>query len=628
MLSEKADKIAKLKYYTDNNERWERLCWRVANHIAKDDKQSTEFFQLIYNKIFIPGGRILANAGTKITNLLNCFVLGIEDSRVSIYQTLKDVAEVFAHGGGCGYNFSNIREEGAKIRTTGGYASGPLSFLTLFDQTGEVIQQASRRGAQIALLDIDHPDIEKYINFKSIPNSRNSRLMEEYQRNLELSKLDRNGKKYFKILEKTLQDDQLTHFNISVLITDEFMKAVEKNFSWGLVSRETGKIVKTVDARKLLRLISEHAWESGDPGLMMYDRVNEDNLVPYLGELKATNPCGEIPLLDGEPCCLGSLNLHSFYDENTNSINLEFLEFAVRKSVRFLDGVVTKTSLPVEKINNMTKGLRRLGLGVFGWADLLAELEIPYDSQDAKDLGEYLSWFISFFAWLESIELAKEFGPFPLYDKDKVNLHVIEKVLNSRFNPHKFNMEQVKEIGVRNVSVTTIPPTGTIAILADMNSGIEPYFALAYKRNITEGVGNTAKDYIIEVNPILFKKLEKYGVENLEEVKDHILEYGTLENCEKIPEKLKRVFKTAMEISPVDHVDNQVSWQKYITNAISKTINLPESATVEDIENILIYGWNQGTKGLTVYRNRSKLFQVLEVGVNNKDKKNESSSNK
>jgi len=824
MLSDKAQKIFNMKYTAFPGETWEQACWRVASYIASaeeteenKEKYTKQFFELIYNLVFIPGGRILANAGTNIKNLNNCFVLPIEDSRQSIYQTLKDASEIFAWGGGIGYNFSKLRPEGAEVKTTGGKASGPLSFMSLFDQTGEVISQASRRGAQMGMLSINHKDIEKFINYKSTPNSRNKRLLEEYKRNLELNGLDKKGTKYFHVLEKTLQDDQLSHFNISVVIDDEYMKGEDKN---------------------LLKQIADMAWTSGDPGVFFYDRANEDNLVPYLGNLETTNPCitgdtkiltvydgprtikeladedydvlvytwnpetklpgvsvmerprltrtnvnvlevefdsglkvkctpdhnfysfrgykikakdlkvgqsirafsggvhvdkhirahgwvngkakhqytarmvwehfnekiegglilhhkdlnpvnnrlenlelvtieehnqihgrnrirnhkvvsireleekydvyngtvlgthtyiiaddkpvagdfsgivsancGEVPLLPYEPCCLGSLNLYSFVKDE--KIDFEFLEYAVRTAIRFLDNVQTLSYTPVEKINEWSSGLRRLGLGVMGLADLLAELEVPYNSDDSKGLSNYLSWFITFFSWLESINLGIERGAFPMYDPEKVNLSHIERVLHSRYNKSgRFNFEEIKNAGLRNVSVTSIAPTGTIALLAGVNSGIEPFFALSYRRNITEGIGNTAKDYITELNPILFRKLEKYGFSEseIDEIKSHVEKFGSLNGLEKIPEKLKRIFSISHEISPYDHVDMQSSWQEFISNAVSKTINCPQDTTPEEIFRIFNYMWQSGLKGGTIYRDKSKTFQILNLPNSN-----------
>ena len=617
-LTDIGNKIHKLKY-AKNGEEWLQTCFRVANYVAQGDEQLTKTFtEMLYNKVFIPGGRVLANAGTGIKNLNNCFVLPIEDSRESIYNALKNAAELFAHGGGVGYNFSHIREEGAPIKTTEGQASGPLSFMSLFDQTGEVIQQASRRGAQMGILNDSHPDIEKFIQFKNILDHKNSRLLSEYQRNLVEAGLDKKGTKYFDILEKTLTDDQLTHFNISISLTDAFMEAVILKENWELKSIVTGEVVKTLPAVDLLRMIAEQSWKSGDPGVFFFDRTNEDNMTPYLGKLETTNPCGEVPLLSNEACCLGSINLHEFYDEENNTINWEFLEFIVRNAVIFLDNVQTLSETPIPEVNYWCKGLRRLGLGVMGWADLLAELEIPYNSMEAIELARKISWFISYFGHLQSMALAIDKGTFELYDKDNVNLKYIIRLFNNKtFSPRIFSEEEIRNIGFRNVAVTSIAPTGTIALLAGVNSSIEPFFALAYKRNITEGVGNTAKDTVIEINPILFRKLEKYGYTQgqIEFVRKHIEKYGSIKDLPKIFEKVKLPFTIASEIEPIWHIRMQAAWQEFIDNSISKTINLQNEATVEDIENTIIQMWNHDLKGGTIYRNGSKLFQILKQGV-------------
>lgn len=580
------------------------------NRIYKLEENYVEVFDMNVeeNNSFVAGDTICHN----------CFVLPLEDSRQSIYNTLRDAAEIFAWGGGVGYNFSHVRETGAPINTTGGKASGPLSFMSLFDQTGEVIQQASRRGAQMGMLSCNHPDIGRFINFKAEPNSRNTRLLEEYDRNL---KTYANGKlkntKYYDVLAKTLLDDQLTHFNISVVADDLFMTSAENDDEYTLIGlgRNNGKT--PVSAKELLKKIAHQAWASGDPGMFFLDRTNEDNMVPYLGKLECTNPCGEVPLLPYEACCLGSINLHSFVDQGGKAINLEALEQIVRLAVRFLDNVQEVSYTPLEYVNKQCKSLRRLGLGVMGWADMLAELEIPYDSEDAFKLAEYMSWCISFFAWLESIELAKERGPFKYYDKDQVNLKVVERVLNeSSLNPYKFDMNEIREAGLRNVSVTSIAPTGTIAIVSNVNSAIEPFFALAYRRHITEGVGNIAKSTITEINPVLFRKLTKYGFneEDLEEIKEHILKYGTISGLEKIPAKLRAAFKTSHDLDWRAHLKMQAAWQKYISNAVSKTINMPNSATEEEVFNCYLEAWKSGVKGITIYRDNSRSFQILNIG--------------
>ena len=605
MLSDVANKIFKSKYASNSNETWEEACWRVSSYIASIDDDSLEsakeYFQLIYNKMFLPGGRILSNSGTDIKNLMNCFALPIGDSRNSIYETLQNAAEIFACGGGVGYNFSDIRERGALIVGTGGEASGPLSFMSLFDQTGEVMQQASRRGAQIAILNVDHPDIEEFIDFKSTLNKRNRRIVDNVGQMAVSSKAK---------LEKALKDDQLTHFNISVGITDKFMNAVIADEPWELKSVVTGDVVKIVYARDILNKLALRAWESGDPGVLFLDRINEDNMVPYYSKIEKVNPCGEVPLLDGESCCLGSLNLMSFYDLENKTINFELMEHAVRTAVRFLDNVQSLSETPVPKVNEISQELRRLGLGIMGWADLLAELEVPYGGQVSLNLAEYISWFVSFFAWLESIELAEKRGEFPLFDPDRVDRVVLERIFTSKFVEHKFDFENMK---VRNVSVTSIAPTGTIAIIAGVNSSIEPFYALSYKRYVTDGIGNNIKDTITELNPILFRKLKEldFSDGDIKIVKKYIKDNGTLVGCPKISERLMLAFNTAHDIPWQSHIDMQSAFQKYVTNGVSKTINCPNGITVEEIAKIFIEMWRKNIKGGTVYRDGSRTFQIL-----------------
>lgn len=624
-LNEKAQKVFALKYSTRKTKTWKETCRKIADFIAEGERPynkseeeikeiADKYFEYLYELRFIPGGRILANAGTGITNLANCFVLPVEDSRQSIYQALKDAAEVFAMGGGVGYSFGKVREEGAHIVTTGGKASGPLSFMSLFDQTGEVIQQASRRGAQIGLLPVSHPDIEKFIDFKSTLNSRNKRLMSEYDRNLKLVNGGLNGTKYEKILEKTLLDDQLTHFNISVLLTDKFMEAVEDDKDWDLISPSTNTVVKTVKARDLLMLMAKRAWESGDPGEQFYDRINEDNLVPYISDITATNPCGEVPLLPYESCILSSINLHKMYSKKYNQIDWNLLRDTVRLVTRFLEDVTEITTAPIDKINEMTKGLRRLGLGVLGFADLLVELNIPYESNDAVVLSHYLSWFISYYSWETSFNLAKERGVFKFYDKDKVNLDIVSKTLYGGYDISDISFTELKEVGVRNVATVSLAPTGSISIIGGVNSGIEPFFALVYKRNITEGIGNIATDSIYEINPALENKLKDsgYDEETIKKIMDYAYQNGTLTGCEFVSEELQSLFRTANEIDWQQHISIQAAWQDWVSNSISKTINLPESATVEDIYNVYLEMWRNGLKGGTIYRNNSKSFQILE----------------
>jgi ribonucleoside-diphosphate reductase alpha chain len=615
VLSENAEKIWKLKYARTKEdgtkETWEEGCWRVAYYVASAEKEygatdeevlelAKDFYRMMVNLLFIPGGRVLANAGTNIKNMFNCFVVPVEDSRVGIYKALGTSAEIFAHGGGVGYNFSKLRERGASISSTGGKASGPLSFMLLFDETGEVIQQASRRGAQMGILNIDHPDIESFINYKSIPNDKNRRLIKEIRDNLDRKITSIPGNYSIEaeqVARHILTDNQLTHFNISVGITDDFMKAVDEDAEWNLTSRVDGSVTKTLKARDLMYRIAESAWRSGDPGVLFLDRMESGNMVPYLGKLDATNPCAEVTLLPNEPCCLGSINLSAMIEDGV--VSEKKLSWVTTMAVRFLDNVHTINQTPIEEVNEAAKNTRRLGLGVMGWADLLVKLGIPYDSQEAISLAEEVMKSISTVGWGTSQYLAEERNPFKAYDK--------ERVIN--IAPHILSDGDA----VRNVAITSIAPTGTIAILAGVNGGIEPFFALTYTRYITEGVGNVIKDKITEVNPYLVgyfaRKWDTYTTEQHEEILEAIKQTG------KIPEWVsqddKEVFKVAGNINWKSHIDMQAAFQKYVDNSISKTINMPNETTVYDIMDAYMYAWRAGLKSIALYRDNSKAFQIL-----------------
>jgi len=341
--------------------------------------------------------------------------------------------------------------------------------------------------------------------------------------------------------------------------------------------------------------------------------VNKDNMVPYVSNRLGPNPCSEIFLIDGESCVLGSLNLHKFYDETNDSINYELLKYAVQVGVRFLDNIHDISETKVEKINITSMNLRRIGLGVMGWADLLAELEIPYDSKEAMDLGNYISWFINITAWSESIKLGEDKGNFEYFEADEVNRNVFDKVFNSKHTKEKFN---TKEFRPRNVSVTALAPTGSISLISDVNSSIEPFFALAYKRNLTEGESNLAKEILTITNPILYKKLKQYEYteEQIEEITEHIINKGTLQGCDIVDDKLKRVFVTSHDIPPKKHIEMQANWQEFISNAISKTINVPHNFSKKRIYLTIIDLWESKVKSSTIYRDGSRFFQILNLG--------------
>ena len=619
-LSEKAQRIFENKYAQTKSdgtkETWEEACWRVSYYVATAEKEygatdqevlewARVYFQLIANKLFIPGGRILANAGTSIKNMFNCFVIPVEDSRESIYSALGKSAEIFAHGGGVGYNFSHIRERGADVKSTGGKASGPLSFMGLFDHTGEVISQASRRGAQMGILNIDHPDIEEFIDFKSTPNAQNERYIKEIFGAI-ANVIPQHESLHTFIegkIKGVLTDNQLTHFNISVGISDAFMEAVIGDKDWHLRSVVPSKkgedwswrsTVKTVKARDLMRKIAESAWRSGDPGVIFLDRMEAGNMTPYLGKLEATNPCSEVTLLPNEPCCLGSINLSEMVEDG--QLSEKKLAYVTTMATRFLDDVHTLNSTPIDEINEAAQRTRRLGLGVMGWADALVKTGLSYDSEEALVMAEEVMKSISVTAWGTSEYLAEERGTFPAFDSEKMT------------NTIPYAYETLPPL--RNVAVTSIAPTGTIALICDVNSGIEPFFALSYKRYITEGVGNEAKDTLVEFNPYLKSYLEK-TFKKYPYMVDEALEAVAHDGVINERVDNDRIFKTSSEIHWKDHINMQAAFQKYVDNSISKTINMPEDATVEDVMEAYIYAWQKGLKSIALYRDNSKGFQIL-----------------
>lgn len=622
--SKLAESVYENKYSLEGKEDWKQTCWRIASNVAQVEERygaseeevlekATKFMEAILNRALLPGGRIISNTGTGIENLYNCFFFRVEDSRESIYSVLQNAAEIFAWGGGVGIDISNLRERGAKINSTGGESSGAVSFLRLFDLTGDIIQQASRRAAIIATMDVSHPDILEFIHCKSQPNRVSRTVIEEFERNLKHNGFDKEV--VMDTLTRTLTDRQLLHFNISVILSDDFMTAVELDEDWNLISPSTKQVVDTVKARDLMKEIVEHVWINGDPGILFKDRIDMDNMVPYISKNLGVNPCGEINLLSGEPCNLASINLHSVVING--EINYSMLEYLIRLGVRFLDNVHDISYNRISEVNKMAESLRRIGLGVMGFADLLAELEIPYDSGEAVNLAKYLSWFITHFAWAESMVLAEERGAFPAYDKDKVDLSVIEKIFKSEYMPDDFQffefMENVRKVGVRNVSVTAIAPTGSISLLSEVNSSIEPFYSLVYERNITEGESNLAKKKFVVNNPIFKFKLLGRGIskEELEEIDKYVLENRTVQGCSLVPLDLQEVFKTAHDLSPEAHIDIQAGWQTYISNAISKTINLPNNYREEDLEKLLIDMWKKDIKSSTIYRDGSRFFQIL-----------------
>jgi len=492
------------------------------------------------------------NAGTDLGQLAACFVLPVGDSIEEIFDAVKHAALIHKSGGGTGFSFSRLRPADSRVGSTGGVASGPLSFLRIFNTATEQIKQGgTRRGANMGILRVDHPDILKFIKAK-----------------------EREG--------------ELNNFNLSVGLTEAFMRAVDKDEEYDLVAPNNGEARERLKAREVFSLLVQKAWESGDPGMVFLDRINRDNPTPLLGEVEATNPCGEQPLLPYEACNLGSINLALFYDQNVgDGIDWDGLRTVVHQSVRFLDNVIEASVYPLPQITEMVRTNRKIGLGIMGFADLLYQLEIPYNSAEGVMLAERVMSFIDEQSKIASKALAEERGPFPAYE-------------GSVF-------AQKKQGPYRNATTTTIAPTGTLSILAGCSSGVEPLFALSFVRNVMDG------DKLVEVNPYFeaaVKKAEAYSPKLMEEV----AKTGTVQSMDFLPAELRRVFVTAQDIEPIWHLKMQAAFQKYTDNAVSKTVNLPNSATQEDIWDIYWKAYEYGCKGVTVYRDGCKASQVLCTG--------------
>lgn len=535
---------------------------RIARNIAladsiydtKADIVSTEeqFYDLLSNLHFLPNSPVLMNAGRDLQQLFGCFVLPVEDSIENIFETVKQAAIIHKSGGGTGFSFSRIRPKNDCVSSSGGFASGPLSFLRVFNEATEAINQGGfRRGANMAVLRIDHPDILDFIHSKQF-------------------------------------EGVLTNFNISIGITGAFMQAFEKDQDFPLINPRTRAIVKTMHAKQLFDQIIHAAWENGEPGVLFLDTINAANPTPFLGEIEGTNPCGEQPLLPYEACVLGSVNLsqmvklkHDKYETDWNR-----LETVISVAVHFLDNVIDMNKYPLPQTEQLTKGNRKIGLGIMGLADLLIKLGIPYNSDEAVHFTEKLVSFFSQKANEASIKIAVKRGVFPNHRKS----------IYAQKNGH----------GYRNASRTTIAPTGTISIIADCSSGIEPLFAIAYKRNVLIEEG------LPEINPFFVETAKKRGFYS-ERLLETISKEGTIQNINEIPEDIKKVFVTARDVSPEQHVNIQATCQKYIDSGVSKTINFPKDASVDDVGKVFLLAYKSGCKGITVYRDKSRMSQALSL---------------
>ena len=530
---------------------------RVARAVALADKfygrdpalAEERFLSLMKNLEFLPNSPTLMNAGTPLGQLSACFVLPIEDSIESIFDALKAMAIVQKSGGGTGFSFSRLRPRGDIVRSTMGSASGPVSFMRIFDVATEVIKQGGkRRGANMGVLRVDHPDVVEFITAKAV-------------------------------------EGVLKNFNISVAVTDEFMEKARRGEEYELINPRTGEATRAVNAEDIFNMAATMAWRSGDPGFIFIDEVNRHNPTPEAGQIEATNPCGEQPLLPYESCNLGSINLAKML--KGNEVDWEKLGETVRVAVHFLDNVIDVNKFPLPEIERVTKSNRKIGLGVMGFAEMLLRMEIPYDSKDALSLAEKLMSFITGEARDASVELGRERGSFPNFEGS---------IWSGKYD------------ALRNATVTTIAPTGTISIIAGTSSGIEPLFAICFVRNVLEGAR------LLEVNPVFEEVARRRGFYSRDLMME-IAKVGSVQEISGVPEDVKRIFVTALDIDPEWHVRMQAAFQRHVDNAVSKTVNLRADATVSDVKRVFWLAYELKCKGITVYRYGSKPEQVLYIGA-------------
>ncbi|ADE37327.1 ribonucleoside-diphosphate reductase, adenosylcobalamin-dependent [Methanohalophilus mahii DSM 5219] len=534
---------------------------RVAKTIARVDsrygydveKTEDDFYQVMADLEFLPNSPTLMNAGTELGQLSACFVLPVEDSLKSIFKSLQDMSLIHQSGGGTGFSFSNLRPKGDIVGSTNGVASGPLSFMTIFDKATDVIKQGGRRrGANMGVLRVDHPDIIEFIRAKE-------------------------------------DEELLRNFNLSVGVTDEFMEAVSQDRDYALINPRTGKIEKRLKAKDVFDRIVTCACRTGDPGLLFLDEINRRHPLSTIGTIESTNPCGEVPLLPYESCNLGSINLAQMVKEG--AIDWEKLKQTVHTGVHFLDNVIDANKYPLPQIGQRTKQNRKIGLGVMGFAAMLARLGIPYDCREGIATAEKVMKFTQDESVQKSVELGEQRGSFPNFHRSAL----------ARDYP-----------AMRNATVNTVAPTGSLSIIANTTSGIEPMFALTYRRNV---MGTR----LTEIDPVFEEIARKHGFYS-SQLMEEIAGTGSLQTSPNIPEQTRRIFATALEIQPRWHVRMQAAFQKHVDNAVAKTVNLPHEATVEDFREVYMLAYRLKCKGIAAYRYGSKAEQVLEIG-NAGDKK-------
>lgn len=571
---------------------------RVAETIAKCDlnfgksqeevnQLSKRFYDAITHRFFMPNSPTLMNAGRELGQLAACFVLPVEDSLEGIFETIKNTALIHQSGGGTGFSFSRLRPKNSVVKSTMGVSSGPVSFMEVFNAATEAVKQGgTRRGANMGILRVDHPDIIEFINCKS-------------------------------------DNDKLNNFNISVAITDKFMDAYLKGEDYDLVNPQNNEVVGRMCAKDVFDLIVDCAWRNGEPGVVFIDKMNADNPTPLIGAIESTNPCGEVPLLPYEACNLGSINLGLMMKEENGSMNVDWdlLEKTVRTAMRFLDNVIEVNKYPLPQISELVSNNRKIGLGVMGWADMLMKAGISYSSEDGTKLAGQVMEFIDYISKSESIELAKERGRFnnfkgSIYDQPNYLFNKFKGKSAGKISDDMWAKldSDIQKYGLRNATTTCIAPTGTISMIAGASGGVEPLFGLVFSRLIMDGTE------MLEVNPIFKDYMLSHNLYS-DDLMAQIAKDGSLSHVEGVTNEIKRIFVTAHDIAPYWHVKMQAAFQLHVDNAVSKTVNFVESATREDIKEVYILAYKNNLKGITVYRNNSRQFQPMNLDTKKKEPK-------
>lgn len=571
---------------------------RVAETIAKGDlnfgksqeevnQLSKRFYDAITHRFFMPNSPTLMNAGRELGQLAACFVLPVEDSLEGIFETIKNTALIHQSGGGTGFSFSRLRPKNSVVKSTMGVSSGPVSFMEVFNAATEAVKQGgTRRGANMGILRVDHPDIIEFINCKS-------------------------------------DNDKLNNFNISVAITDKFMDAYLKGEDYDLVNPQNNEVVGRMCAKDVFDLIVDCAWRNGEPGVVFIDKMNADNPTPLIGAIESTNPCGEVPLLPYEACNLGSINLGLMMKEENGSMNVDWdlLEKTVRTAMRFLDNVIEVNKYPLPQISELVSNNRKIGLGVMGWADMLMKAGISYSSEEGTKLAGQVMEFIDYISKSESIELAKERGRFnnfkgSIYDQPNYLFNKFKGKSAGKISDDMWVKldSDIQKYGLRNATTTCIAPTGTISMIAGASGGVEPLFGLVFSRLIMDGTE------MLEVNPIFKDYMLSHNLYS-DNLMAQIAKDGSLSHVEGVPNEIKRIFVTAHDVAPYWHVKMQAAFQLHVDNAVSKTVNFVESATREDIKEVYILAYKNNLKGITVYRNNSRQFQPMNLDTKKKEPK-------